>query len=169
MLSTVSSSATVNPFKPTSLKYFNEQKLLLTHHIYIPDIAVDQSTPRLQLFTNGLVILSYPEYMKKSGEYRSWLGQEELQKLTLLISTFKEPESKISRGQVMPNGMIVHNISSAEKFNIIRHNINQEQGLVSENVPQIVMKSNGQKLNQEANELIDSLDALAQQIYSLNK
>lgn len=160
--------ASPNPFKQVALSDFVANRIIMTHQVYIPDIATDQSAPRLTIHSDGLAILRYPAFMKKSGEYKYWLNDQELSELSKAILVNQSNQTNLnSFGKSVPqaDGTIRMEVSSAEKYDIIRYSFT---GNKAEFVPQIVVKQKG--LNSSSNaDLVSMLSALADTIYSTHQ
>ncbi|QFU74633.1 hypothetical protein EY643_02605 [Halioglobus maricola] len=43
-------------------------------------------TPRIRVYSNGRVLVHFPVYMKKAGQYELWLSEAELEQLLTLAS-----------------------------------------------------------------------------------
>lgn len=157
-----------NPFKLIASTELTSKKLLLTHHVYIPDIASDQSEPRLKIYTDGLVVLTYPPYFKKSGSYQSWLDTEQLQSLSGLVARSSSTTSSLSSAQVnaptLDDGRIVMQASSAEKYDIIRHTLSASP---SNMAAQLVIKQH-EAYTPQATELLEMLELVALNTYTSN-
>lgn len=161
--------AVVNPFKQVALSDFVDNQILMTHHVYIPDIAADQSKPRLTIYTNGLAVLSYPTFMKKSGDYNYWLNKQELSDLSnaALAGSGKNSNqvSLVNTGTPQSDGSILMTVSTAEKYDIIRHRLNPSQ---TQFVTQIVLKQHDLGASQNR-KLVDMLNTLATTAYLSNQ
>jgi hypothetical protein len=163
-------ASTPNPFKPTALKVMTSEKLLLTHHVFIPDIAVDQSDARLKIFTDGLVVLTYPFYMKKSGEYRYWLTDNEMKSLSALATNSKptnlQTNEVTQQSIAQADGTVLIHESSAEKFDIIRHTF---KSFSDQSAAQIIIKSTGIASSSTSNDLMVFIDNLVTTTYQANQ
>ena len=59
--------------------------LLISYSQKIPLITNQDPQPTLQIFGNGKVMVHFPVYMKKAGDYEMQLSQEQLHQLLRLI------------------------------------------------------------------------------------
>lgn len=157
--------ASSNPFKQVAISDLNSEKLLLTHHVYVPDIAADQSEPRLKIYTDGLVVLNYPPYFKKRGSYQSWIDTKQLSSLSRLLTA---PSSLINQSQEEPislaDGRILMHASSAEKYDIIRHTLSNSP---SQMAAQFVIKQQDTNAPHTL-DLVDMLNVIALNTYTSN-
>lgn len=160
--------ASSNPFKQVAISDLNSEKLLLTHHVYVPDIAADQSEPRLKIYTDGLVVLTYPPYFKKRGSYQSWIDTKQLSSLSRLLTAPSAPSSLINQSQEestsLADGRILMHASSAEKYDIIRHTLSNSP---SQMAAQFVIKQQDTNAP-HTRDLVDMLNVIALNTYTSN-
>ena len=75
-------SAAAEPFSyPT-----DDDHLLFEYHRYSDKLAVRDPTPRVRLYGSGRLVIYFPTYMRRAGEYETWLSGEEVQTLLATVS-----------------------------------------------------------------------------------
>ena len=60
---------------------FKASNLILTYSIIIPMLENRDPTPLLRLYEDGKVHVHYPNYMKKAGDYISFINEEQVKTL----------------------------------------------------------------------------------------
>ena len=59
--------------------------LILEYRYYSDELVGDAKVPRVRVYDDGLVLVHYPVYMKRAGEYKLTLTPEELRNLVKLV------------------------------------------------------------------------------------
>lgn len=62
--------------------------IIISWDIRVPGIEWDDSTPRLRVYADGRVVVHYPVFMKKAGDYEAKLSRSELETLLTRLATY---------------------------------------------------------------------------------
>jgi hypothetical protein len=92
------------------------RELILEYRYYSDDIIGDNKIPRVRVYQDGLVLVHYPVYMKRTGYYTLTLTPDELQNLVNFIVSeglfqFNQKDSLAAKNDLKGTSFIYHSHS----------------------------------------------------------
>ncbi|RLA49718.1 MAG: hypothetical protein DRR42_15085 [Gammaproteobacteria bacterium] len=101
------------PFEPQMLLPSDPDTVVIAYS-EIPDmLANPDPTPMIRVFVDGEVLIHYPEYMKRAGDYQVFLNPGELRRLMIALSGVFDfnaatvRQAKRQAGQMQVPGLLV--------------------------------------------------------------
>ena len=108
----------------------NRHMLLLEYYIYSDAIVGDGDLPRLQIYSDGSILVNFPPFMKAGGYYTSEAGAEEISEISsqlinhtaLLTSSFADfGQLQSSEITMQTSAQVLHNFSHQMLYQLVLH------------------------------------------------